>query len=132
MHKAPGKGNGQQGHDARDGEPNFERPVFLFLGGLEVVFVIGRAGKVTSLTTKVIIVTGRIPGITKALLDWHFVQLPRVELGMIRLGVVELAELKGCISMNDYIQTKSVRYYTVLYCVVLYSTVLYCIRYDTI
>mmetsp|Transcript_3031 Transcript_3031/g.6072 ORF Transcript_3031/g.6072 Transcript_3031/m.6072 type:complete len:305 (-) Transcript_3031:85-999(-) len=92
MNEAPSKANGQQGHDARDGEPNFERLVFLFFKGGFVVFVIGGTLKVTSLATKVIIVTGRVPGITKALFDGHFVQLPRVEFGVVRLGVVELAE----------------------------------------
>ena len=94
VHEAVRKANGHQGHGTRDRKANFERLVFrVVVGHLLIVFVIGGTFKVTSLATKVVIEASRVPSIAKTLFDGHFVQLPRVEVGVLRLGLVELAEL---------------------------------------
>jgi len=104
--ETPGKGDRHQGHDARHRETNLERPVLPVLAqGLLVVFVVRGAGKVTALSAEVIIVTRRVPGVAETLLDGHLVQLPRVEFRVIRLRIVELAELSG----HQYIADRGAR-----------------------
>jgi hypothetical protein len=62
-----------------------------FFGFGQVLFIEILAFKVISGSTKVVIVTGSVERIAKALLDRHLVKLPIVKLRMIDLTIVVLA-----------------------------------------
>ena len=93
MNEVSGKEKSNESTESGNRETNNESLVVLTTAILFCrLLVKGLTIEKASFSAKVVVVTSRKPGVTETLLDGHFMNLPFVELGMVRLTVVVLAE----------------------------------------